>query len=102
MKEHKLFINGDWVESSSGETFDDVNPATLEVIAKMHKASDEDVQRSVDAAEDAFENWSCTPAPIRAKILFRTARRLEERKEELARLMTTEMGKILKETRGDV
>jgi aldehyde dehydrogenase (NAD+) len=102
MEEQKLFINGEWVESTSGDTFDDLNPATLEVIAKLHKASDEDVQRAVDAAEDAFEKWSSTPAPIRAKILFRTGRRLEERKEELARLMTVEMGKILKESRGDV
>jgi aldehyde dehydrogenase (NAD+) len=102
MEEHKLFINGEWVESSSGETFDDLNPATLEVIAKLHKASDEDVQRAVDAAEDAFEKWSSTPAPMRAKILFRVGRRLEERKEELARLMTIEMGKVLKESRGDV
>jgi aldehyde dehydrogenase (NAD+) len=102
MEEHKLFINGEWVESTSGETFDDLNPATLEVIAKLHKASEEDVQRAVDAAEDAFEKWSSTPAPMRAKILFRAGRRLEERKEELAHLMTVEMGKILKESRGDV
>ncbi|SNQ60366.1 aldehyde dehydrogenase family protein [Candidatus Methanoperedens nitratireducens] len=102
MQEYKLFINGEWVNSSSGETFDDINPATLEVIAKLHKATEEDVQRAVDSAHDAFEKWSRTPAPSRGKILFRAARMLEERKEELARLMTIEMGKILKETRGDV
>ncbi len=102
LQEYKLFINGEWVGSSSGETFDDINPATLEVIAKLYKATEEDVQRAVDSAHDAFEKWSSTPAPSRGKILFRAARMLEERKEELARLMTTEMGKILKETRGDV
>ncbi|VVB86029.1 2,5-dioxopentanoate dehydrogenase [uncultured archaeon] len=102
LQEYKLFINGEWVNSSSGETFDDINPATLEVIAKLHKATEEDVQRAVDSAHDAFEKWSCTPAPSRGKLLFRAARMLEERKEELARLMTIEMGKILKETRGDV
>lgn len=102
MHEYKLFINGEWTESSTGETFDDINPATLDVIAKLHKASKEDVSRAVDSAEDAFDAWSCTPAPRRAKILFSAARMLEERKEELARLMTAEMGKILKETRGDV
>jgi acyl-CoA reductase-like NAD-dependent aldehyde dehydrogenase len=102
LQEYKLFINGEWTGSSTGETFDDINPATLEVIAKLHKASEEDVGRAVDSAEDAFESWSSTPAPRRAKILFSTARMLEERKEELARLMTEEMGKILKETRGDV
>ncbi len=102
LQEYRLFINGEWVESSTGETFDDINPATLEIIGKIHKASEEDVQRAVDSAQDAFDSWSCTPAPRRAKILFRAARMLEERKEELAQLMTIEMGKILKETRGDV
>ena len=102
MQEYKLFINGEWVDSSTGETFDDINPATLEMIAKLQKASQDDVQRAVDSAHDAFEAWSTTPAPGRGKILFRAARILEERKEDLARLMTVEMGKILKETRGDV
>ncbi|MCZ7383389.1 MAG: aldehyde dehydrogenase family protein [Candidatus Methanoperedens sp.] len=102
LQEYKLFINGEWVESSDGGTFDDINPATLELIGKIHKASDEDVKNAVDSAEDAFDSWSSTPAPQRAKILFRAARMLEERKEELARLMTSEMGKVLKEARGDV
>ncbi|HEY9206365.1 MAG TPA: aldehyde dehydrogenase family protein [Candidatus Methanoperedens sp.] len=102
MQEYRLFINGEWTASSTGETFDDFNPATLEQIAKLHKASEDDVRRSVDSAEDAFDIWSGTPAPRRAMILFRAARMLEERKEELARLMTIEMGKVLKEARGDV
>ncbi|MDD5473960.1 MAG: aldehyde dehydrogenase family protein [Candidatus Methanoperedens sp.] len=100
--EYKLFINGEWVESSAGESFDDINPATLEKIGKIHKASDEDVKSAVDSAEDAFDSWSGTPAPQRAKILFRAARMLEERKEELSHLLTVEMGKVLKEARGDV
>jgi len=102
LQEHELFINGEWTESSRGETFEDINPATLEVIARLQKASPEDVQRAADSAQEAFEKWSGMPAPARGKILFRAARMLEERKEELARLMTIEMGKILKETRGDV
>jgi acyl-CoA reductase-like NAD-dependent aldehyde dehydrogenase len=102
LQEYKFFINGEWLESSDGETFDDINPATLELIGKIHKASDEDVKSAVDSAEEAFDSWSSTPAPQRAKILFRAARMLEERKEELSRLMTTEMGKVLKEARGDV
>ena len=102
MQEYKLFINGEWVASSSGEMFDDINPATLELIGKLHKANEDDVKNAVDAAEDAFDTWSSTPAPQRAKILFRAARMLEERKEELSRLMTMEMGKVLKEARGDV
>jgi acyl-CoA reductase-like NAD-dependent aldehyde dehydrogenase len=102
MQEYRLFINGEWVDSGTGETFEDVNPATLETIAKLQKASVDDVQRAVESAEEAFDSWSGTPAPLRGKILFRAARILEERKEELACLMTQEMGKILKEARGDV
>lgn len=102
MQEYKLFINGEWVDSETGETFEDVNPATLETIAHLQKASVNDVQRAVESAVEAFDSWSGTPAPLRGKILFRAARMLEERKEELSRLMTKEMGKILKEARGDV
>lgn len=102
MQEYKLFINGEWVDSGTGETFSDINPATLETIAKLQKASNDDVSHAVESAEVAFDSWSGTPAPLRGRILFRAARMLEERKEELSRLMTSEMGKILKEARGDV
>jgi acyl-CoA reductase-like NAD-dependent aldehyde dehydrogenase len=102
LQEYKLFINGEWVESDTGDTFDDLNPATLELIGKIHKASEDDVQHAVESAQDAFDSWSSTPAPMRARILFRAARTLGERKEELARLMTVEMGKVLEEARGDV
>jgi aldehyde dehydrogenase (NAD+) len=102
MQEYKLFINGEWIRSSTGETFEDLNPATLEPIGKLNKASIEDVKSAVDSADDAFDKWSATPAPQRAKILFRAARMLEEIKEYLARLLTMEMGKVLKEARGDI
>jgi len=102
LQEYKLFINGEWVDSETGEKFEDVNPATLETIAHLQKASVDDVQRAVDSAVEAFDSWSSTPAPLRGKILFKAARILEERKEELSRLMTQEMGKVLKESRGDV
>jgi len=95
MNEHKLFINGEWTESSTGETFENINPANLKSVGTFHKASEDDVKRAVDSAEDAVESWSSTPAPLRAKILFRAARMFEERKEELARLMTLERGKVL-------
>jgi acyl-CoA reductase-like NAD-dependent aldehyde dehydrogenase len=102
LQEYKLFIDGEWIDSSTGETFDDINPATLELIAKLQKASEDDVSHAVESAQEAYENWSGTPAPMRAKVLFRAARMLEERKEELSRLMTIEMGKVLNEARGDV
>lgn len=102
MNEHRLFLNGEWSDSVTGEIFEDINPATLEPIGRFQKASWDDVNRAVDSAVEAFESWSRTPAPQRGKILFRAARRLEERKEELARLMTQENGKVLSEARGDV
>jgi acyl-CoA reductase-like NAD-dependent aldehyde dehydrogenase len=102
MQEYKLFLNGEWSDSFTGETFEDINPATLEPMGVFQKASLEDVNNAVDSAEEAFESWSRTPAPQRGRILFRAARMLEERKEELARLLTIENGKILEEARGEV
>ena len=102
MNKHKLFLNGEWLDSATGETFEDINPATLEPIGLFQKATVDDVNHAVDSAEEAFDSWSRTPPPQRAKILYRAARLLEERKEELARLMTIENGKVLPEARGDV
>ncbi|MCU0637861.1 MAG: aldehyde dehydrogenase family protein, partial [Methanothrix sp.] len=102
MNEYKLFLNGEWLDSAAGETFEDINPATLEPIGLFQKASMDDVNHAVDSSEEAFDSWSRTPPPQRAKILYRVARLLEGRKEELARLMTAENGKVLQEARGDV
>ena len=65
-------------------------------------ADAKDVNTAVEAAEKAFKSWRLTPAPRRGEILFRCAQMLVERKEDLARLMTQEMGKVLAEARGDV
>ncbi|HOW15673.1 aldehyde dehydrogenase family protein [Methanosarcina sp.] len=102
VQEYKLLIGGESRDSSTGETFDDINPATLENLATVQAAGIEDVDRAVEAAEKGFRVWSEVPAPRRAEVLFRAARILQERKEELAILMTKEMGKVLPETRGDV
>ncbi|AKB74870.1 Aldehyde dehydrogenase [Methanosarcina lacustris Z-7289] len=101
-QEYKLLIGGESRDSSTGKTFDDVNPATLENLATVQIAGNGDVDRAVEAAEEGFRVWSEVPAPRRAEVLFRAARILQERKEDLALLMTEEMGKVLPETRGDV
>src|SRR5579883_3282542 len=102
-KFYKNFIDGAWVESTTGETFEDRNPAdTREVVAIFQKYGKADVEAAVDAAKRAFERWRLVPAPRRAEIVFRAAEMLAERKEEYSRDMTREMGKIIKETRGDV
>ncbi|MGA2234725.1 MAG: aldehyde dehydrogenase family protein [Terriglobales bacterium] len=102
-KVFKNFIDGEWVESASGRTFEDRNPAdTREVVAIFQRSNKADVDAAVDAAKRAFAKWRLVPAPRRAEMVFRAAEILIERKEDHARDMTREMGKVLKETRGDV
>ena len=97
------FIDGEWVESSTGQTFENRNPADgRDVIGIFQRSGKADVDAAVDAARHAFLKWRLVPAPRRAEIIFRAAEMLAERKEDYARDMTREMGKILKETRGDV
>lgn len=98
----KNFIGGEWVEARSGVMIDSINPATEELIFKAPQSTSEDVNAAVQAAQAAYPEWRLMPAPRRGEILFAVAQLLIERKEELARIMTMEMGKILPETRGDV
>jgi alpha-ketoglutaric semialdehyde dehydrogenase len=102
-KVYKNFIDGEWVEASTGETFENRNPAdSREVVGIFQKSGPADVAAAVDAAKRAYAKWRLVPAPRRAEILYAAGAILMERKEEYARDMTREMGKILKETRGDV
>jgi alpha-ketoglutaric semialdehyde dehydrogenase len=99
----KNFIDGEWVESASGETFENRNPAdTRDLVGIFQKSNKEDVNAAVDAAKRAFAKWRLVPAPRRAEMVFRAAEILIERKEDYSRDMTREMGKVLAETRGDV
>jgi alpha-ketoglutaric semialdehyde dehydrogenase len=95
------FINGAW-RTSAGKRFETLNPTTGEVLATFPLGTPRDVQAAVAAAKAAFPKWSKTPAPRRGGILLEAARILRENKEALARVVTTEMGKILAEGRGDV
>jgi len=100
---YKNFIDGRWVEAKSRKTFENRNPANWNDLLGLFPLSDpEDVHRAVSAAKKAFPKWRLVPAPKRGEILQRVGELLRERKEEIARTMTREMGKILKETRGDV
>src|SRR5712692_2271874 len=102
-KVYQNFIDGEWVESSTGETFENRNPAdTRDLVGVFQKSAKADVDAAVDAAKRAFAKWRLVPAPRRAEMVFRAAEILIERKEEYARDMTREMGKVLAETRGDV
>jgi acyl-CoA reductase-like NAD-dependent aldehyde dehydrogenase len=102
-KVYKNFINGEWVESASGRTFENVNPANRhELVGIFPKSNAQDVESAVAAAKEAYKAWRLMPPPKRGEILLRAARLLAERKETLAEQMTREMGKILAETRGDI
>ena len=100
---YKNYINGEWVSSASGHTFDDINPAnTNELVGIFQKSNQQDVDNAIQAAREAYKFWRLIPPPKRGEILYRAARLLMERKEKYAEQMTREMGKILEETRGDV
>ena len=102
IQKHKLYIGGKWQNSSSGETFFSINPATEEKIGEFQKGNKEDAKSAIDAAEKGFKKWSEVPAPRRGEILFKFARLLEQEKQRLGKLVTTEMGKVLSESLGDV
>src|SRR5919201_1412807 len=101
-KAFQNYIDGRWVDASSGETFESYNPATGEVIGVFPKSGQDDVDQAVEAAKEAYESWRLVPAPKRAEILFRVGQRFIDRKDELTELMVQEMGKVRAEAGGDV
>ncbi len=99
----KNFIAGQWVAPTTGAYFDNVNPADrTDVIGRFPLSGVEDVERAVESAQRGFELWRKTPAPLRGDVLRRVGDLMAARKDEIADLMTREMGKPLAETRGDV
>jgi aldehyde dehydrogenase (NAD+) len=100
---HLNYIGGGWVPSRGGRTFQSMNPAhKAQVLGVFQLSDNRDVDDAIVAAQRALPDWRHLPAPARGEILLRAGLLLEARKEELARLMTQEMGKVLKEARGDV
>lgn len=97
-----LFIGGEWIDAEEGRTFDVRDPATGEVIASIADATPADGIRALDAAVAAQESWAATPPRTRSDILRRAFDLVQEHKEDLALLMTLEMGKPLAEARGEV
>ena len=103
VKSYGNYIDGEWSPSKGGGTFENRNPANVDdLIGVFQKSTRADVQAALSAAAGAYERWRLVPAPKRAEILFRAAQLIVERKEDFARDMTREMGKVLSETRGDV
>ena len=103
MTVYRNFINGEWLESVSGEQAPNINPADTDDIIGIIKLSTRDEARNaVEAACNAFKGWRNTPAPTRGKIVARFARLLEDYKEEMAQILTREEGKTLSEARGEL
>jgi aldehyde dehydrogenase (NAD+) len=102
-EQFKNYIDGQWRAASTGKTFENRNPANRSDLIGLFPASGAaDVDHAVSAAKKAFSSWRLVPAPKRGEVIFRAGELLKKYKEELARVETREMGKILKETRGDV
>ncbi|HET6824099.1 MAG TPA: aldehyde dehydrogenase family protein [Anaerolineales bacterium] len=94
------YINGEWVKGRS--TFQTINPANEEVLAEVAQAETSDVNVTVSAATEAFKSWRLVPAPLRGELLYKVGDILKQKKEELAQLLTRDMGKVIAEARGDV
>ena len=98
--EFQNYINGKWVRGRS--TFQAINPANEEILAEIAQAETSDVDAAVSAATEAFKSWRLIPAPLRGEFLFKVGDILKQKKEELAQLLTRDMGKVIAEARGDV
>jgi len=98
--EFQNYINGKWVRGKN--TFQTINPANEELLAEIAQAEMADVDAAVHAATEAFKSWRLVPAPLRGELLFKIGDILKQKKEELARLLTQDMGKVISEARGDV
>jgi lactaldehyde dehydrogenase/glycolaldehyde dehydrogenase len=99
---YSLFIDGEWVASSGDARLDVINPATGEKFATVADANDADIDRAVDAAAKAFPAWSRRTAVERADFLLRLNTLIQRDHERLARLLTQEVGKPIREARGEV
>lgn len=99
----KNFIDGKWMDSTTGVLLEQHDPADLtRVTCRFQRSSREDALRAIDAAVAAYETWANTPAPKRAEILTRALAVIERRKEEIAKVITTENGKTLPESMGEI
>jgi succinate-semialdehyde dehydrogenase / glutarate-semialdehyde dehydrogenase len=100
--EKKLFIGGEWRDASGGGTLEVIDPATEEPICEVADATPEDAMAALDAAVAAQAEWAATPANDRAGILWKAFELMAERADELATLMTLEMGKPVAESKAEI
>ncbi|WP_248928911.1 NAD-dependent succinate-semialdehyde dehydrogenase [Paenibacillus hamazuiensis] len=102
MNRWSMYIDGEWVQARSSQSYDVINPATAAKVGEAPYGDGEDARLAVLAADRAFKDWSRLPAKERAAYIHRIADIMGERKEELAEIITLEMGKPLSEARSEV
>jgi len=103
MERFKNFINGQWVEPKTGKYFQNINPADIrDIVGEFPESGQQDVDDAVKAAREAFKKWKLVPAPKRGDILKKAGDIFARRKDEVAKIMTREMGKPVFETKGDI
>lgn len=102
MEDHLMLIDGEWVSSGSGAYIEVVNPATKEVFSRVPKATEDEANRALEAAQKAFPAWARLSPEQRAVFIWRASDILEKRKEEIGRTLTQEQGKPVKEAVGEV
>ncbi len=98
----QALINGDWVDAESGETLAVYNPATGEVVGTVAKCGKNETRRAIDAAQSAFKSWRREPAKVRSNLLRRWFELMMEHQDDLAKILTAEMGKPLAEAKGEI
>ena len=100
---YKNYINGEWVDSQATETLPNINPANFSHSwGEIPLSTVAETNQAIDAAEKAFEAWRAVPAPKRGDIVLKAWKIMEERVEEIARHLSREEGKIIKEARGEL
>jgi aldehyde dehydrogenase (NAD+) len=103
MDRFKNYINGKWVEPKTGKYFNNINPADLsDIVGEFPESGQDDVNDAVQAAKEAYKSWKRVPAPKRGDIIRKVGDIFARRKDEIARIMTREMGKPVFETKGDI
>ena len=98
----KCYINGDWINSNSGEIIEVNNPSNLEIIAKVPKCGRDETKLAIESANNSWLEWRNKPAIERSILLKKWFNLVEQNHEDLARIMTLEQGKPIAESRGEI
>ena len=102
MREYKLYINGEWIETETGKIVDDLNPADGSLFARVHTAGKKEVEAALAAADGAFAGWSSLLASQREKILLKAADNIEALREEAIEILIEEAGSTFMKANGEV